>query len=322
MSSTQEIILEYVCPALGVVIANIMFAAPVRDLKAAIAKGELGTLNPTPWAFMLGNCVGWMIYGTLLKNVWILMGNGPGLLIAIWLNLGAIKLLYRGHYATDMRDTTERTLTASSLDLEQPAPVGGDMASIASDETKNTILVDELSATTPAPTGQENLLMLMCTVWVVFGTVLALADFMDLNSKVLMVGIVTNCILIVFYGAPLSTISQVLKDRHTASIHVPTMILNSLGSSFWCVYGIAISDYFIAGPNALGFVFGAVQIFLYMVFPRSPSAEGNTTDLEAKADLVLDFGTAERAEQVASSNLVQPHLQDVMEDYGTVAPSA
>ena len=67
--TTTEIILEYVCPSLGLIVANMMFAAPLRDLQKAVSLGQgLGDLNPTPWAFMLGNCVGWTSYG-IITNV-------------------------------------------------------------------------------------------------------------------------------------------------------------------------------------------------------------------------------------------------------------
>ena len=59
MLSASDIILKYVCPGLGVVVATFMFAAPLRDCYVAVKAGKgLGPLNPTPWAFCTGNCVG------------------------------------------------------------------------------------------------------------------------------------------------------------------------------------------------------------------------------------------------------------------------
>ncbi|KAL3935903.1 MAG: hypothetical protein SGBAC_008666 [Bacillariaceae sp.] len=298
MTSTKEIILEYVCPGLGVLIGNFMFAAPVLDLKAAIDKGDLGDLNPTPWAFMLGNCMGWVLYGTLLQNLWVFFGNAPGLLVSIWLNLGAVKLLYQKHHVTELRDVTvaflnrehpKRIIIPRTGDGEilvsaqdnSSADETNDSNNCDSNSTKNeddwaTTIYNLTSNMKPAPSRHETLVMLMCVIWVIFGTILALVNAMDLDSKVLMVGIVTNCILIFFYGAPLSTIFTVLKEKHTASIHIPTMMLNTLNSSFWCAYGIAIGDFFLAAPNGLGAMFGGIQIFLYVTLPRTPSSESGT----------------------------------------------
>jgi solute carrier family 50 protein (sugar transporter) len=62
MISASDIILKYICPGLGAVVANIMFFAPFWDAKLAVKNAQLGDLNPTPWAFMIGNCLGWITY--------------------------------------------------------------------------------------------------------------------------------------------------------------------------------------------------------------------------------------------------------------------
>ena len=262
MTSTKEIILEYVCPGLGVVIGNFMFAAPVIDLKKAIDKGDLGMLNPTPWGFMLGNCMGWVLYGVLLQNMWVFFGNAPGLLVSIWLNLGATKLLYQGYHVKAVRESTvaflekEKPFVAKDSSNETNSTLSANEQKIVeSSEDWATIIHRVTSQAAPAPARHEAVVMFMCLVWVVFGAILAFVDAMDLDAKVLMVGIVTNCILVLFFGAPLSTIFQVLRERHTASIHIPTMILNTLNGSFWCAYGIAKTCMFQTdlGQDLVGF---------------------------------------------------------------------
>ena len=113
METKTNIFLEYVCPALGVLIANAMFLAPLGDLRSAlrIASEGLGDLNPTPWAFMLGNCLGWTAYGILTANWFVFWANYPGLLIACWLNLGAVKLLYSSHHVGETRMSLVRYLS-------------------------------------------------------------------------------------------------------------------------------------------------------------------------------------------------------------------
>ena len=41
-----------------------------------------------------------------------------------------------------------------------------------------------------------------------------------------------------FHTAPLSTIMTVLRKRPSATIHTPTMVLNTANSSFWFVYAL------------------------------------------------------------------------------------
>jgi len=103
MLSPQKIIFEIIFPALGIIIGNCMFSAPYKDLRAAVKRGFLGDLNPTPWAFMLGNCCGWVTYSILVNDVWIFLGNAPGLCLSIWLNMGATKLQYQAFRMAEIR---------------------------------------------------------------------------------------------------------------------------------------------------------------------------------------------------------------------------
>jgi len=116
--TAAEIILVYICPSLGMVMANLMFLAPMKDLQSAVRKGSgLGDLNPTPWAFMLGNCLGWSAYGVLISNWFVFWANYPGFLIACWLNLGAVKLMYSSHHKNETRRSVVEYLEAEASTL-------------------------------------------------------------------------------------------------------------------------------------------------------------------------------------------------------------
>ena len=385
--------MHYVCPAAGLLIATLMFFAPYRDLKAAIERGHLGTLNPTPWVFMFGNCLGWVIYSILKRNFWIFFSNCPGLILSVWLNLGAVKLLYQGHFSTEMRKSFAAYLEAESkrrqeeefrklipghrrkrsfsqsvrdiftgssgiedipahnaAELEALANEGGnddltapthkrspsgtvadavaeiftgpvvgpgrkrtlsmDVAaeafianaaatdkapsSSADDDPENNgpetvgeavadaveavtdfakVVWDVTAQTTPAPAPHERLVMYIVLLWTVVVCIICFANKISMENKAFIVGVVTNFNLVFFYGAPLSTVFIVLTERNSESIHIPTMITNTMSSSFWMVYGLAIGDWFVAAPNALGSALGGIQIMLYLMFPRScPSA--------------------------------------------------
>lgn len=61
-SVLQRILASHVC-----VCFVTRTPAPIRAVKEAIDRGYLGDLNPTPWAFMLGNCTGWVAYSFLIN---------------------------------------------------------------------------------------------------------------------------------------------------------------------------------------------------------------------------------------------------------------
>jgi solute carrier family 50 protein (sugar transporter) len=293
--------------------ANIMFASPIKDLQKAVKKGDLGDLNPTPWAFMLGNCLGWVTYGILLQNLWIFFGNAPGFIISVWLNLGAVKLLYQKHHSEELKENMvnllvdqERNMSlryslnssatlaireyeaetkeggpdGSSLDKNETVHMHADIDKDATPKSAaewGKILLDVTSQRTPAPAPHEKIVFAMTVMWVTCISIICLVPSITQRNRELIVASLVISNLVFFYGAPLSTIHTVLKDRNSSSIHVPTMITNTLNGTFWSIYGFAVSDMFIAIPNGLGALFGGIQIVLCVLF----RGEANNSEKDA-----------------------------------------
>lgn len=116
----------------------------------------------------------------------------------------------------------------------------------------------------------ERLAMLMATVHTAAG--LACAFLLPSRQAMIsLYGIVCNAILLMYYGAPLSTIGKVLKERSASSIYVPTVLLNGLNAAFWSTYALAIKDVWILVPNAIGFVLSGAQALLVFAFSNSKS---------------------------------------------------
>ena len=92
---------------------------------------------------------------------------------------------------------------------------------------------------TPAPAPHETMVMCIIVIWTIIVTIVALAPFTPKTTE-LIVGVAVNINLFFFYGAPLSSILQVFTERNSASIHIRTMITNSLNSCFWTAYGLAV----------------------------------------------------------------------------------
>lgn len=327
-ASVREIILEYIFPGLGVIIGNCMFSAPYKDFQAAVqGRGALGDLNPTPWAFMLGNCCGWVVYSILVQNLWIFFGNAPGFCLSIWLNMGAAKLQYHTarveqilHALTNgqshqhkedeeaAQTTTRPNGESSSQEEENSRTTKGSTANAADSSLSNNNKNDgnknqytklqessvnvhhpkmdseellwkslmESSASlstsrdTSTPASHERVVLIIAMIWVACIALISFASDFSHTTKEWIVGILVNLNLVFFYGAPLSTIWQVLQTRNSASIHIPTMITNTANGTFWGVYGLAILDPFVAVPNGLGTALGVIQIVLVLTFPRIP----------------------------------------------------
>jgi solute carrier family 50 protein (sugar transporter) len=109
------------------IVANFMFAAPLKSVRHSITIGTLGTLNPTPWAFMTGNCIGWVTYSFLINNLFVFFANAPGLLLSVWLNMAAAKLQYCDRISGNMRSSFVALLDSHRRSFRIPGGGGIDL---------------------------------------------------------------------------------------------------------------------------------------------------------------------------------------------------
>jgi len=225
----------------------------------------------------------------------------PGLILSVWLNMAAAKLQYSDRIAKDMRKSfvqlldrnrqSFRMLPGMRLDVDQEDD--NNETSTRNDTDNNTpqsfanlkqMALDITIQKTEAPAPHEKIVVVVVTFWV---SLISLLYFLqlDINKWKNVVGIITNINTCMFYGAPLSTIYTVLKERDSSSIHRPTMIMNTSNAVFWTAFGFGTMDWFILIPNGLGCLLGAIQIFLQLVLPykNKASEELVTDDIEVGA---------------------------------------
>jgi solute carrier family 50 protein (sugar transporter) len=261
--SWTDVVLQYVCPVMGSILANTMFAAPVRDLRKALVRGSLGVLNPFPWAVGAGNCLGWVVYGYYTRDPFMVAANLPSLILHVWLNSGAAKLQYLEQNEAVKRNQRSREewdaaaeQASYSYDEEEFHEVSGSVGDHDSDQ--------EVLVMVP----QEQALMRILTAWAV---VVVYVGWFYSRDPATIVGLVVNANLVFFYGAPLQTVRTVVTTSDASTIHTPTMIMNCLNTSFWVGYGIARRDPVIIIPNAAGFTLGLGQGVLKLLYPSNAS---------------------------------------------------
>eukprot|EP00615_Pteridomonas_danica_P002634 CAMPEP_0114329364 /NCGR_PEP_ID=MMETSP0101-20121206/1033_1 /TAXON_ID=38822 ORGANISM="Pteridomonas danica, Strain PT" /NCGR_SAMPLE_ID=MMETSP0101 /ASSEMBLY_ACC=CAM_ASM_000211 /LENGTH=278 /DNA_ID=CAMNT_0001459013 /DNA_START=8 /DNA_END=844 /DNA_ORIENTATION=+ len=111
--------------------------------------------------------------------------------------------------------------------------------------------------------------VMMAMVGIHLATATASAFFLpDKQAVSSLYGIVNNVILLAYYGAPLSTIGQVLSTKNADSIYFPTVLINLINGVFWSVYALAINDTYMLVPNAIGAALGVIQALLCIVFKK------------------------------------------------------
>lgn len=283
MTNLLSIFLDLICPSMGVLMATIMFAAPIADLRRCLIAGEfLNDLNPFPWTMMTGNCLGWLIYGFYQHDPFLIAANLPGFFVSLWLNMGATKLQYYHHLLLvhnqsnmesedDIITTTDLDTALMMVDEQSPPPRQEQLEepeeNIISPPQHIEELEDDISSLkTTVLVPQEMALLRVLTVWSIL--LIWVGFFTPPPDAAALVGMAVNLNLLFFYAAPLQTLRKVLKTGSSNSIHRPTMIMNWLNTSFWIAYGLlAKHDKLIWIPNAIGLALGIAQGFLCLCFP-------------------------------------------------------
>ena len=140
-----------------------------------------------------------------------------------------------------------------------------------------------------APAPHEKVVVVIIAIWLTLITLISFIK-LDIRQRELIIGIAVNINLSFFYGAPLSIIYSVLKERDSASIHFRTMIMNTACSLFFCLFGFGIMDYLIIVPNGIGVALGAVQLLLRTIIPNKSNTDEGEDDGkmdEEEGDLAL-----------------------------------
>jgi solute carrier family 50 (sugar transporter) len=274
MSSWSDVFFAYVCPTLGGLVASTLFAAPIHDLRTALQNETLGPLNPNPWAVMSGNCLGWCIYSYYTNDPFILAANLPGLLLSLWLNIGAAKLQYLAQVesirvgGSSSSKSGAAVLTTNPLRHRHRHPFShGEVDTTGAGHINAAVVVSKENL---VHSPQDVLLLRILCVW---GAVLVAVGWLGVvppgPMQAQTVGLIVNVNLIFFYAAPLQTMRTVLEHKCSDSLHTMTILLNCLNATFWMLYGIALDSPVVYGPNGIGLALGTAQLVLLIVYPKS-----------------------------------------------------
>jgi solute carrier family 50 (sugar transporter) len=92
-----------------------------------------------------------------------------------------------------------------------------------------------------------------------------------------MTGTLCAFLSICYYGAPLSTMAEVMHTRDASSLYLPMILMNMCNATLWMLYGaFGVKTVVIWLPPALGLVLSCVQIGLVLVYHRGHWLEAVT----------------------------------------------
>ena len=157
--------------------------------------------------------ISWFIYGLVTSDPYIIIGNGVGSVLSIAYLIGILPLMNNSKNANDNKQLfwTQMTVLTSSITTLGLWSILGFLTS------------DTLSKSAVAN-----------------GAVLGEA-----------LGIYASIFFIILCSSPLSTISKVIKTKNSSSILGQLTIAQCINTTLWSIYGLAVKDRFVYGPNII-----------------------------------------------------------------------
>lgn len=146
----------------------------------------------------------------------------------------------------------------------------------------------------------------------IFGLILLLTLLLSEGQKrVVSLGWVCVAFSVSVFVAPLSIIRHVIRTRSVEYMPFSLSLSLTLSAVVWCLYGLLIKDKYVALPNVLGFIFGVVQMGLYVFYMNATPAagegkEGKEGKLPAEEHVVVNVAKLDVAAAAEKSYEVHP----------------
>ncbi|KAG6517090.1 hypothetical protein ZIOFF_020470 [Zingiber officinale] len=110
----------------------------------------------------------------------------------------------------------------------------------------------------------------------VFGLILVLTLFLTRGSqRVQVLGWICMCFSVSVFVAPLSVIRLVIRTKSVEFMPFWLSFFLTISAVVWFGYGLLIKDFYVALPNVLGFIFGILQMLLYIAYKGRKEEKSN-----------------------------------------------
>ncbi|KAK4362738.1 hypothetical protein RND71_017979 [Anisodus tanguticus] len=147
----------------------------------------------------------------------------------------------------------------------------------------------------PKKSRVQTIKMLLLFVVGGFGAIILVTQFL---FKGAVRGQVVGWICLVFslcvFVAPLGIVRKVIKTKSVEYMPLLLSVFLTLSAVMWFFYGLLLKDINIAAPNVLGFIFGILQMVLYVIYRKKEKAilkEQKLPEIQKPAMVVVDENT-------------------------------
>jgi len=135
------------------------------------------------------------------------------------------------------------------------------------------------------------------------------------------VGVLGMMVGIIMYGAPLSSMKEVLRTKSSETLPVMQSFLGFLNSSCWFTVGVRTGKVPVWGPNIIGMMLSLLQLVLIFKYPAKPTTaidddefvpllkEHSLADIARDTSYELKEAIAEHSQSIGL--FVQKSSQDI-----------
>ncbi|KAF7001712.1 hypothetical protein CFC21_017321 [Triticum aestivum] len=99
------------------------------------------------------------------------------------------------------------------------------------------------------------------------------------EKRSMIVGILCVIFGSIMYASPLTIMGKVIRTKSVEYMPFFLSLVNFLSGCCWTAYALIKFDIYITIPNALGTIFGLIQLILYFYYYRSTPKKGKNVEL-------------------------------------------
>lgn len=276
MMTATNILILFVCPAIGLALANFMwlsslpFVLLLRYVKRSLddVKG-IDVVNCYPFLFMVLNCLSWIIYSYFIHDLFLYFSNLFGFLLGCFYCFSCLGVFHSlgtsGQRTPEQRQAGPKHLFESeAYNVTDPSlKVNTD----ASTSSHGYIFYYYLI---------ERLLLVIFSFWFIIGLTISIilrkGDSFDLATY--MIGLISLIFTVSYYASPLTMMISIIKKKDASSLYLPMIIVNCMNASMWFLYGLfGRNDQNIWIPNGIGVVLALLQLLLICLYPSKEEKE-------------------------------------------------
>ncbi|CAL0306737.1 unnamed protein product [Lupinus luteus] len=136
-----------------------------------------------------------------------------------------------------------------------------------------------------------------------YGAMLLATLYLSKGAKRLaIIGWICLVFNITVFAAPLFIMKKVITTRSVEYMPFTLSFFLTINAVMWFFYGLLLRDYYIALPNTLGFLFGIVQMVLYLMYRNAiPVALENPMKVQELNGHIVDV---EKVQDAARSGAI------------------